>query len=393
MIPRALSRKLKQAAKQFPVVTLTGPRQSGKTTLVKHLFPSKPYVSLEDPDTRDFALSDPRAFLKKYESGAVFDEIQRTPELFSYLQGVVDREGKKGLFILTGSQHFLLLERIAQTLAGRVSLLKLLPFSLEEIRPASLRPKSPEEAMFKGFYPRIYADGIPPRDWYPAYIQTYLERDVRLMKNVGDLHTFQRFLKMCAARTGQLLNLSSLASDCGITHNTAKSWVGVLEASFIVYLLPPYHRNFNKRLIKTPKLYFYDPGLVSSLLGIEDKKQLETHPLRGSIFETMVMTELVKSRFNQGLAPNLYFWRDKTGNEVDCLIEKGSNRILPVEIKSGQTITHDCFKGLQHWFKISRTPKKNAFVVYSGEERQERDLATVVGWREIDLIGAGAIKL
>lgn len=382
MFQRILSRKLLEMARQFPVVAVTGPRQSGKTTLVQALFPKKPYVSLEDIDTRESALSDPRGFLRKYPDGAVLDEVQRTPLLFSYLQTIVDQKKKSGLFILTGSQQFLLLENLSQTLAGRVRILHLLPLSLEEIGDSFLERQTLEDLLFKGMYPRVHAQKIAPEDWYPDYIQTYIERDVRLIKNVGDLNTFQKFLRMCAGRTGQLLNLSSLANDCGITHNTAKSWLGILQASFIAFLIQPHHRNFNKRLVKTPKMYFYDPGLVSSLMGIENKEQLRTHPLQGNLVETFVMAELVKQRLNRGLQPRFYFWRDKTGNEIDCVVEKG-DRLIPIEIKSGETVTEDFFKNLNYWNRLAAFRGGEAFLIYGGDGEQERRGVQVLSWRRL----------
>ncbi len=387
MIPRMLSKKLILLARKFPVIALTGPRQSGKTMLAKSLFANKPYISFEDLDTRESAASDPRGFLGRFPKGAIFDEAQRVPQLFSYIQTIVDEKQTPGMFILTGSQQFLLLENLSQTLAGRVSLQTLLPFSLEEMETTPFALKSIEEALFKGMYPRIYDKRIDPRDWYPGYIRTYLERDVRFVRNVNDLNTFQKFLKLCAARTGQLLNLSSLANDCGVTHNTAKGWISILEAGYIIYLLQPHHSNFNKRLVKAPKLYFYDTGLVCSLLGIENRKQLETHPLRGFLFETWVMAELVKARTNMGFLPNLFFWRDKTGHEIDCVIERG-NTLIPVEIKSGKTVTSDFFKNLEYWQRISSAKKRKAFLVYGGETAQKRKSVTVLGWKDLKIISS-----
>ncbi len=380
MIPRLLDATVRQSARKFPLVAILGPRQSGKTTLVQNLFPSKPYVSLEDPDQRAFAQSDPRGFLAGYPKGALLDEVQRVPELFSYLQGVVDRARKPGLFILTGSQNFLLMQHLSQSLAGRVRLLTLLPLSLAEAGTATPRigPTGPDHWIFKGFYPSLYHRHIPPRDWFPSYIQTYLERDVRQIKNIDNLSLFQKFLKLCAARTGQLLNLSSLAVECGITHNTANSWIGILEASFLVHLLKPYHENFNKRVVKTPKLFFYDTGLACSLLEIEKASQLATHPLRGNLFETLVVSEMVKARWNQGRPSNLYFWRDKTGHEVDVLAVQGAN-INTVEIKSGSTVAGDAFKGLDYWKKTSKKPGKS-YLVYGGREGQARKAVSVIGW-------------
>ena len=385
VIKRELSKKLISAAKAFPIVAIVGPRQSGKTTLVKMTFPDKSYVSMEDLDIREYAINDPRGFLSDYTKGAILDEIQRTPQLFSYLQTNVDAHNKPGRFILTGSQHFLLQQNISQTLAGRVSILKLLPFSLNELYKTRFTFNNYEEYLFRGFYPRIYDKKISPRDWYPNYIQTYIERDLRLIKNITNLNAFQIFLKMCAARVGQILNLSSLASDCGITHNTAKSWIYVLEASFIVFLLRPHYRNFNKRLIKMPKLYFYDPGLACSLLGIETKKQLLTHSLKGNIFESFMLSEILKNRYNRGSDSDIYFWRDKTGHEIDCLIEK-TGRLTPIEIKSGKTLTKDQFKNLIYWNKLSKTDSKRSYIVYGGDLTQKRSYGNLVNWKNINSI-------
>ncbi len=380
MIKRQMGGKLRAMAKAFPLVLVTGPRQSGKTTLARSVFPNHRYVSLEDPDTREFATDDPRGFLRQYPDRVILDEVQRAPELFSYLQTEVDRTGRPGRYVLTGSHHFLLMEKISQTLAGRIRILHLLPFSLDEIsRTAKL---SLEHVLFQGLYPPIYDRRIQPRDWYPGYIQTYIERDVRLVKNVGDLDSFHKFLRLCAGRTGQLLNLSSLASDCGITHNTAKAWISILAAGFIVYLLPPYHRNFNKRLVKSPKLYFYDTGLACSLLGIEKASQISTHPLRGNIFETFILSEIVKHRYNRGLEPGIFFWRDKTGNEIDCVFEKGSS-LIPVEIKSSQTFTSELAGNLAYWNRLAGRPSGPSFLIYAGEENQNRKPTSVVSWKAV----------
>ena len=385
MIKRALSTKLKILASKFPVVSVVGPRQSGKTTLVKNVFNGLEYVTLEDIDTRDFALKDPRGFLSTYNKGLIIDEAQRAPALFSYIQTAVDKKAKAGQFILTGSQNFLLQENISQTLAGRVAILTLLPFSLGELRGAGYRIENPEEYIFKGFYPRIYDKKINPIDWYHNYIQTYVERDVRLIKNVSNLHAFQKFVKLCAGRLGQILNLSSLGNDCGITHNTAKVWLSILEASYVIFLLKPYYKNFNKRLIKMPKLYFYDTGLACSLLGIQNKMQLNSHYSRGSLFESFVLAEIIKYRFDKGEEHNCYYWRDKSGNEIDCIIE-ASGRLLKVEIKSAKTIAEDFFVGFRYWSKITGTDGKDSYLIYSSNENQERTLANVVSWRNIPLI-------
>lgn len=382
MIPRHLTDQMVRLAKRFPVVVVTGPRQSGKTTLVRHVFPHLPYVSLEELDTRDLASNDPRGFLSRYPNGAILDEIHRAPALPSYLQTLVDAHPRPGRFILTGSQNLLLIEAISQSLAGRAALLYLLPLSLAEVRGTRHAPGSLHDVLFRGLYPPLYGRRLRPLDWYPSYLQLYLERDVRFLKAVTDLSTFERFLKFCAARTAQLLNLSSLAADCGITHNTARAWLTVLEATFIVHTLPPHHRNFNKRLVKSPKLYFYDTGLACALLGIEQSRQLITHPLRGPLFETLLISECLKSRRNRGLPSNLYFWRDKTGHEIDCLVDR-AGRLVPVEIMSGQTITGDAFRSLEYWLRLSRT-RRGAFLVYGGERPQTRRRVTVVGWRALE---------
>lgn len=383
MYKRTLANKINQLAQSFPIVAVTGPRQSGKTTLLRDIFADYNYVSLEDLDMREFAESDPRGFLTAYNDGAILDEVQRVPQLFSYLQTHVDTTKRAGEFILSGSQNFLLLENISQSLAGRVALLKLLPLSLEELRNAHYPLNNLEELIFNGCYPKIYYDHINPTDWYPNYIQTYIERDVRLIKNISDLSTFQRFLKMCAHRCGQLLNLSSLATDCGITHNTAKSWLSILEASFIIFLLQPYHSNFNKRLVKMPKLYFYDTGLICSLLTITDYSQLNTHYMRGALFENFVITEFYKHYLNQGKIPHLYFWRDKSGHEIDCIIED-SNKIYAIEIKAGKTIASDYFTGLNYWHALQ--PSTNNYLIYSGDVQQKRANSQVVSWKNINSI-------
>lgn len=383
MIKRDLFKKLLSTAKAFPIVAVIGPRQSGKTTLVKMAFPDKPYASMEDLDIREYAINDPRGFLSDYPRGVILDEIQRTPQLFSYLQTDVDTHNKAGRFILTGSQHFLIHENISQTLAGRIAILKLLPFNLNELNKGSFKSNNYEDYLFRGFYPRIYDKKMNPIDWYPNYIQTYIERDLRLIKNIGNLSAFQTFLKMCAARIGQILNLSTLAADCGITHNTAKSWISVLEASFIVFLLRPHHKNFNKRLVKMPKLYFYDPGIACFLLGIKNKKELLTHSLKGGIFESFVLSEILKNRYNQGLDSDIYFWRDKTGHEIDCIIEK-AGRLTPIEIKSGKTLTNDQFKNLIYWNRLSKTNPMKSYIIYGGELIQKRSHGNLIGWKNIN---------
>ena len=336
MIKRNLAETISRAVKQFPVLTVTGPRQSGKTTLLKSQFPEYGYVNLEEPDIREWAEGDPRNFLNEYKKNVIFDEIQRVPSLFSYLQSKVDEYNIPGQFILSGSQSFLLNEKISQSLAGRAAVLNLLPLSFSELEKSGYGNKRINSYLFQGFFPRIYDQQIEPVLFYNSYINTYVERDVRLIKNITSISDFKRFLKLCAGRTGQLLNISAIATECGISVNTARGWLSLLEQSFIVFLLRPYHKNFNKRLVKMPKLYFFDTVLVCSLLEIENEKQLGTHYLRGSIFENFVITELLKFRLNSGKSSNLYFWRNNHGNEIDCIIEIAGKSVA-VEIKSGET--------------------------------------------------------
>lgn len=382
MIKRDAEKKMLHLASKFKALAVTGPRQSGKTTLVRNLFSDKPYVSLENPDNRKFALSDPRGFFASYPKGAILDEVQRTPDLFSYLQELLDNTKKKGLFILTGSNNFLLQQNISQTLAGRVGYLNLLPFSLSELSNAKKLPKSDDELMFKGFYPPVYDQKISPRDWCPNYIRTYIERDIRQLKNIADLIVFERFLSLLAGRCSQELNMNALATEAGVDNKTIQSWIGILESSFVIYLLKPHFKNYNKTIVKRPKVYFYDTSLVCSLLRITDVKHLQTHPLRGAIFENMVITELVKQRTNAGNPINLYYWRDKTGHEVDLIIDNGA-KLLPIEIKSGKTIHDDFLKNLNYWCRLSKT--KNSLLLYSGDIEQNRSNGTkVMNWRSIN---------
>jgi len=378
MIARIATTKILQLASVFKSIAITGPRQSGKTTLVKTLFPDKTYLSLENPDTRRYAMEDPRGFLKKYESGAIFDEVQRTPELFSYLQEVLDQSQEPGRFILTGSNNFLLQQNISQSLAGRIAILNLLPFSSIELFGKENSAPDENELIFKGLYPPIYDMSIPPEDWFPNYLRTYIDRDVRQIKNITDLIVFERFIRLLAGRTGQELNLTSLAVETGVDTKTIQSWIGILESSFIIYLLRPHYKNFNKTLIKRPKLYFYDTGLVCSLLGITSILQLEVHPLRGSLFECLVVTELLKKRTNAGKQINLFYWRDKTGHEIDVIIDQGTT-LLPIEIKAGKTVNSDFFKTLTYWNKLSG--ESSGLIVYAGEQEEDRSTGIgVVNW-------------
>lgn len=386
MIKRDAEKKLKRLAEEFPAVSVIGPRQSGKTTLVRSVFPDKPYVLLEDPDTRAFAKEDPRSFLAQYEqTGAIMDEVQRVPELFSYLQGVLDKHNRPGQFILTGSENFLLMESISQSLAGRVGIIRLLPLSMRELSREGIVTKPYEEYLYRGFFPRLYSSTtIEPADFYSSYIQTYLERDLHQLKQVQNLSAFQTFMKMCAFRNGQIVNYSSLAQDCGITHNTAKEWLSLLETSCIIVLIRPHHKNFNKRLIKMPKLYFTDPGLAVHLAGIPGSDNLRYHSLKGGLFESLVITEFLKYRFNQGKESNLYFWRDQHGHEIDCLIEYRGKDLIPVEIKSGRTVNNDYFKEIAYWNTLSGNVPERSFVVYGGEQSQHRTAGRLIGYTHLD---------
>lgn len=384
MIKRHAQKILLELARGFYVVAVTGPRQSGKTTLVQHVFSSKPYVSLEDPDEREFAQEDPRRFLQRFPEGAVLDEVQRCPELFSYLQSRVDADRQPGQFILTGSQQFGLLKDISQSLAGRVGMLEILPFSLRELLAADCAPPTVDRLLLQGLYPPLYDRALQARTWYKGYVQTYVERDVRLITNIKDLSTFQRFIRMCAARVGQLLNLSNLANECGVTRNTVKAWISLLESSYLVFLLKPHYKNFNKRLVKTPKLYFHDSGLAAWLLNIHDEDQLCIHPARGPLFENWVLSEYLKECFNSGRESNLYFWRDNTGNEIDIIIDQG-DKLIPIEVKSGQTLSRDAFRSLKKWLTLAADDAGHPILVYGGDQGYDRAGITVVPWLQIPI--------
>lgn len=400
MISRHLSKTLKAAARGYPVVTVTGPRQSGKTTLVRAAFPRHRYASLEDPDTRAFATEDPRGFLAQFRGKVILDEVQRAPDLFSYIQGIVDREDRSGHFILSGSQNFLLLNRVSQSLAGRCTVLRLLPFSRSELigkplrdvatslRSRQSRGSTDQDAtadlfgtLFVGGYPRIHDKALQPQPWLGNYYQTYLERDVRDLLNVGDIEGFGRFVRLCAGRSAQLLNASSLAADAGISHTTVRRWLSILEASFIIYMLRPHHRNFNKRMVKSPKLYFLDTGLLCYLLRIQNAADLTTHAARGAIFETWVVSEALKNYYNRGAEPDIYFWRDSAGHEIDLLIDRGAKQI-PIEVKSGQTIASDFFAGVEYWRNLAQQPDDLAGLIYGGDTSYTRHRVSVVSWAD-----------
>jgi predicted AAA+ superfamily ATPase len=390
---RFLKEYLIRDAGYYPVVTLTGPRQSGKTTLAKAAFPSHRYLSLELLDQRRFAQEDPRGFLAELKEPAILDEIQQVPDLLSYIQAGVDEDPTPGRFVLTGSQNFLLMSNVAQTLAGRCGILHLLPFCRAELEDQPQpEPGLPPDlfgnagtrmdlwtTLHTGFYPRIHDQRIPPQVWLPDYVQTYIERDVRTLSNIGNLNLFARFLALCAGRAAQLLNYSGLASDCGISVDTARRWMSVLNTSFIVFFLPPHHSNFNKRVIKSPKLYFYDTGLLCHLLGIRKAAQISTHPLRGALFENHVVSEIAKAYLHHRRTPPLFFWRDRTGHEIDLIIDE-SGRLYPIEIKSGQTISSDMLNSLHWWCRLADQSPESATLIYGGDENHTRRGVAIQPW-------------
>jgi len=382
MIPRQAAPTLLRLAQGFPIVLLTGPRQSGKTTLAKAVFADKAYVSLENPDEREFAEQDPKRFLQRFAEGAILDEVQRCPALLSYLQGVVDERKIMGDFILTGSSQLALISSVTQSLAGRVGRIELLPLSQAELDASNQMPATLERTLLQGGYPALYDRAISPNDWFANYVATYLERDVRQLIAVRDLMQFQRFVKMCAARSGQLLNLAALGADCGISAVTAREWLTVLEASYLVTRLTPYYANFGKRLVKTPKLYFLDVGLMAWLLGIQNANAIETHAMRGALFETYVLSELIKQRYNQGLPNDLFFWRDNVGHEVDVLYETPLG-LQALEIKSGSTFAADWPNAANKWRSFSGQQALKPIIIYGGTENYERENCKVIGWQQV----------
>lgn len=387
MIPRNLGPVARERFEKFPVLTITGPRQSGKTTLCRSAFSELPYANLELPPVREFALQDPAGFLAQFKTAAVLDEVQRAPELLPFIQDRVDQSGKPGQFVLTGSQHFGLLGSVSQSLAGRTAVLHLLPLSLDEIHRFSDSPQSLWGNIYTGGFPGIHDQRIPAGEWMASYTATYLERDVRQVQNVGDLNTFHMFLRLCAGRTGQILNFSALAADCGVSHNTARAWLTVLETSFVVFRVPPFHVNFGKRLTKSPKLFFYDTGLVCSLLGIRTPEDLCFHPLRGALFESWVVSEIAKARVHRGLAADLSFFRDHKGEEVDLLVGSGM-RVAAVEIKSAETLREEALTGLERFATLSsrfseKLGRLDRILIYGGEKRQDRTRETVLPWTSV----------
>lgn len=400
MVPRHLTPTLLRASERYPVLTLTGPRQSGKTTLLRHAFPGHAYVSLEAPDERAFASEDPRGFLARFDGPVILDEAQHVPDLFSYVQVVADersaRGERRGQFVLSGSQNFLLLHRISQSLAGRAYIAHLMPFTLAEVAGRPLRvpeqvvagPPPPAasagtellgrwtDQAVRGLYPPVHDRGLAPYEWASLYFQTYLQRDVRSLAQVGDLEAFRLFVLLCAGRAGQLLNLSGLGNDCGISHQTARRWLAMLEASFVVFRLRPHHENFNKRITKSPKLYFFDTGLLCCLLQIRSAEELARHAMRGAVFENFAVAELAKHCYHGGAEPRLAFWRDHRGNEVDLVVGG-----VPVEMKSGATVAAGFFRGLDYWAKVAPTPQPG-ILVYGGEESYRRRRVDVRCWRD-----------
>ncbi len=381
MIPRVIEKKLVEMAQKFPVIIITGPRQSGKTTLCKKLFKDHKYVSLENPDLREYALLDPRGFIEEYRGKVIIDEVQRVPQLFSYIQGEVDANDIAGQYILTGSQNFLLLEKIGQSLAGRAYIYNLLPFSTIELK--TQYNTTLLSAIFKGGYPRIYAKNITPQDFFPSYVQTYLERDVRSIINIKELSTFSAFIKICAGRIGQLFNASNIGNELGIDHKTVKSWLALLEASFVIYRLQPWHTNFNKRIIKSPKIYFYDTGLACHLLGIRSKEEINLHFAKGALFENFVVVEHIKETWNRGNRLSSFFWRDSAGNEIDLLIEIGQ-QLKIVEIKSAKTIKQKFFKGINYFEKLAQRYTIKKYILYAGDESRNQFNTNILPWDSVN---------
>lgn len=381
MVKRNAEKWLRLLAKEFRSVAVVGPRQSGKTTLVKAVFPKKPYVSLEDPDERHLANSDPRAFLAQFKNGAIIDEAQRVPALFSYLQQILDNTRKDGLFILTGSNNFLLQESISQTLAGRIGYMDLLPLCHNELLQFNLQSPSTNQLVWSGCYPEVYDRDRNPSLWYKAYIRTYVERDVRQLKNITDTVLFTRFLQLCAGRTAQQLNTVALSNECDIDVRTVQQWLGILESSYIIFMLQPHHKNFNKRIVKTPKLYFYDTGLASSLLGIKTEKEMANSHFRGALFENYVVVECLKHKHNSGNQTSYYYWRDNKGVEIDLLAERGG-KLLPIEIKASQTYRDDFLMNIHKWNQYAG--QKGGVLLFDGSQTiNKSNKVTVTNWRNI----------
>jgi hypothetical protein len=382
MIDRSIATHIRQLAAQFPVVSVTGPRQSGKTTLVKQLFPHFAYVNLEDIELRQLAEQDPKYFLQQFPGGLIVDEAQYVPALFSYIQLEADRRGRAGEFVLTGSQHFLFMEKITQSLAGRVAIFTLLPFSETELKNTAFQQPAIDDYLLKGMYPRLYEAGIDPAFYYPNYIQSYIERDVRQLINIGDVGAFRTFLELSAGRIGQLYNQANIGNEADLDHKTVNRWFSILETSFIAFKLRPYFQNFNKRILKTPKLYFYDTGIVCALLGIRTTEQLKNHPIRGALFENWIVVEMLKKSLNKGIRPNMYYWRDQTGNEIDLLIDEGGS-LYPMEIKSGMTYNTQFFKNIRFFNALSGNNPDNSYLLYAGTQHMQTKDGHIRGWAHL----------
>jgi len=381
MLKRDIETKLKEMATKYPVIAITGPRQSGKTTLCKELFKDYRYVTLENPENKTFAQEDPNGFLEEYNDKVIIDEAQNVPDLFSYIQGIVDESGKTGQFILTGSQNFLLHEKISQTLAGRIYIYHLLPFSYNELK--DYYPSDLSSQIFKGGYPRIYDKNIEPEDFFPSYVQTYVERVVRNILNIKNLRLFSSFLQLCAGRIAQLFNSSAIANELGVDHKTIRSWLVLLEASFVIYRLQPWHINFNKRIVKSPKIYFYDTGLACYLLGLRNKEEVNIHFAKGALVENYIITEHIKNTWNKGEPLNSYFWRNSTGHEIDLLVENGK-KLKIIEIKSSKTIKQNFFRELSYFEKLASNYKIEKHIIYGGKESRKQFNTQISPWNETD---------
>ncbi len=379
MITRQLSIKANELLNKYPLIAITGPRQSGKTTLAKQLRPDYTYINLELTEYKDYASQDPRGFLTEYQGGVILDEVQYVPELFPYLKHFTDERSKTGEYILTGSHHFLLLEKITQSLAGRVGLLQLLPLSSKEIDYSKYPLAQLETYIWKGSYPRVYDKSIAPPDFYPSYIQTYVERDVRQLINIRDIGLFRQFLRICAGRIGQIINFSDIGNILGIDAKTVKSWIGILEASFIAFRLPPFHKNYDKRIIKSPKFYFYDTGLACSLLGIKEAHQVNSHFAKGSLFENLILIELLKHQLNRGIYSTFYFWQNSHHREIDLIIPEG-DQLKAIEIKAGKTINRSFFKNLHLFEAIAQQETLDMYLIYGGDIQQNRTNLTILPW-------------
>lgn len=385
LVQRQLGEKLRQIAAKMPVLSVTGPRQSGKTTLAQQVFPGYHYANLENPLTREYAKNNPQQFLRQSEKGLIIDEAQYVPELFSWVQVHVDETRRNGEIILSGSQNFLLMERITQSLAGRVAIFHLLPFSYSEISRTEYGNGTLNQYIFQGFFPRIYDQHTPPEVFYPSYIQTYVERDVRQIQAIGDLALFEKFLSLCAGRVGQVFNQSALAVETGVSVPTIARWMSILQTGFIAYLLQPFYQNFNKRITKSPKLYFYDTGLVAALLRLRSADEVNHHFARGALFENFVINEVMKNYLNRGIRPDLYFWADRSGYEIDLIVNTGRN-IFPIEIKSSGTIRPEFFRNLLLFQKIAGAPAENCHLIYAGGENQDRTEGLVRDWKSLDAL-------